>query len=95
MLNPIFWKKVQGQKHPGRWGIEEHQIPSVKVLFKTIVKSHKHPGIKLLTDIEQDLLRPLASPDHNELSNTMCIVVSDAICDIKLALLIQNRVTKF
>ena len=21
MLNPIYWKKVQGQKHPGRWGI--------------------------------------------------------------------------
>ena len=46
MLNPIFWKKVQGQKHPGRWGIVEHQIPSIKVLFKTNAKSHKHPGIK-------------------------------------------------
>ena len=31
MLNPIFWKKVQGQKHPGRWGIVEHQLPSIKV----------------------------------------------------------------
>ena len=49
MLNPIFWMKVQGQKHPGRWGIVEHQIPSIKVLFKTNVKSHKHPGIKLLS----------------------------------------------
>ena len=49
MLNPIFWKKVQGQKHPGRWGIVEHQIPSIKVLFKTNAKSHKHPGIKLLS----------------------------------------------
>ena len=49
MLNPIFWKKVQGQKHPGRWGIIEHQIPSIKVLFKTNTKSHKHPGIKLLS----------------------------------------------
>ena len=48
-LNPIFWKKVQGQKHPGRWGIVEHQIPSIKVLFKTNAKSHKHPGIKLLS----------------------------------------------
>ena len=48
MLNPIFWKKVQGQKHPGRWGVVEHQIPSIKVLFKTNAKSHKHPGIKLL-----------------------------------------------
>ena len=28
MLNPIFWKKVQGQKYPGSWGIVEHQIPS-------------------------------------------------------------------
>ena len=42
VLNPIFWKKVQGQKHPGRWGIVEHQIPSIKVLFKTNTKSHKH-----------------------------------------------------
>ena len=49
MLNPIFWKKVQGQKHPGRWGIVEYQIPSIKVLFKTNAKSHKHPGIKLLS----------------------------------------------
>ena len=49
MLNPIFWKKVQGQKHPGRWGIVEHQIPSIIVLFKTNTKSHKHPGIKLLS----------------------------------------------
>ena len=24
MLNPIFWKKVQRQKHPGRWGFVEH-----------------------------------------------------------------------
>ena len=49
MLNPIFWKKVQGQKHPGRWGIVEHQIPSIKVLFKTNAKSHNSPGIKLLS----------------------------------------------
>ena len=26
-------RKVQGQKHPGRWGIVEHQIPSIKILF--------------------------------------------------------------
>ena len=50
MLNPIFWKKVQGQKHPGRWGIVEHQIPSIEVLFKTNTKSHKHPGITLLSE---------------------------------------------
>ena len=49
MLNPIFWKKIQGQKHPGRWGIVEHQIPGTKVLFKINAKSHKLPGIKLLS----------------------------------------------
>ena len=49
MLNPIFWKKVQGQKHTGRWGIVEHQIASIIVLFNTNAKSHKHPGIKLLS----------------------------------------------
>ena len=49
MLNPIFRKKVHGQKHPGVWRIVEHQIPSIKVLFKTNAKSHKHPGIKLLS----------------------------------------------
>ena len=49
MLNPIFWKNVQGQKHTGKWGIVEHQIPSIKVLFKTNAKSHKHPSIKLLS----------------------------------------------
>ena len=49
MLNPIFWKKVQGQKHPGRWGIVEHQTSSIKVLFETNAKSPKHPGIKLLS----------------------------------------------
>ena len=49
MLNQIFWKKVQGEKHPRRWGIVEHQIPNIKVLFKTNAKSHKYPGIKLLS----------------------------------------------
>ena len=38
MMNPIFWKKVEGQKHPGRWEIAERQIPSVKMLFKQIPK---------------------------------------------------------
>ena len=46
MLNPIFSKKVQGQTHPGRWGIVEHQIPNIKVLFKTNTKGHKHPSIR-------------------------------------------------
>ena len=49
MLNPIIWKKAQGQKHPGKWGIVEHQIPSIKGLFKINAKSHKHPSIKLLS----------------------------------------------
>ena len=49
MLNSIFSKKVQGQKHPGRWGIVEHQIPSIKVLFKTNTKGHKHPSNRLLS----------------------------------------------
>ena len=55
MLNPIFLKKVQGQKHPGRWEIAERQIPSVKMLFKTNIKGHKHPSIRLFI-IEQDTI---------------------------------------
>ena len=55
MLNPIFWKKVQGQKHPRRWEIAERQIPSIKMLFKTNTKGHKHPSIRLLI-IEQDTI---------------------------------------
>ena len=38
MLNATFWKKIQGQKHPGRWEIAERQLPSVKMLFKQIPK---------------------------------------------------------
>ena len=57
MLNPIFWKKVQGQKHPGRWGIVEHQIPSIKVLFKTNIKSHKHSSIRLLSESKTLLVK--------------------------------------
>ena len=49
-VESIFWKKVQGQKHPGRWGIVEQQIPSIKVVFKKMPKvSNKHPSIKLLS----------------------------------------------
>ena len=36
MLNPIFLKKVQGQKHPGRWEIAEPKILSVKCSLKQI-----------------------------------------------------------
>ena len=56
VLNPIFWKKVQGQKRPGRWGIVEHQIPSIKVLFKTNTKGHKHPSIRLLSKSKTQLV---------------------------------------
>ena len=53
MFNPIFWKRVQGQEHPGRWEITERQIPSVKMLFKRNIKGHKHTSIRLFI-IEQD-----------------------------------------
>ena len=56
MLNPIFWKKVQGQKHPGRWGIVEYHIPSIKVLFITNTKCHKHPSIRLLSKSKTQLV---------------------------------------
>ena len=46
MLNPVFWKEVQGQKHPGRWEIAEHNTPSVKKLFKT--NGHKHHSISFI-----------------------------------------------
>ena len=55
MLSPIFWKKVQRQKHPGRWEIAERQKPSIKMLFKTNIKGHKHPSIRLFI-IEQDTI---------------------------------------
>ena len=47
---------VQGQKHPGRWGIVEHQIPSIKVLFKTNNKGHKHPSIRLISKSKTQLV---------------------------------------
>ena len=56
VLNPIFSKKVQGQKHPGRWGIVEHQIPSIKVLFKTNTKGHTHPSIRLISKSKTQLV---------------------------------------
>ena len=52
----MFSKKVQGQKHSGRWGIVEHQIPSIKVLFKTNNKGHKHPSIRLLSKSKTQLV---------------------------------------
>ena len=56
VLNPIFSKKVQVQKHPGRWGIVEHKIPSIKVLFKTNTKGHKHPSIRLVSKSKTQLV---------------------------------------
>ena len=56
VLNPIFSKKVQGQKHPGRWGIIEHQISGIKVLFKTYTKGHKHPSIRLISKSKTQLV---------------------------------------
>ena len=55
MLNPIFSKKVQGQKHHGRWGTVEHQIPSIK-MFKTNTNSHKHPNIRVLSKSKTQLV---------------------------------------
>ena len=55
MLDPIFWNKVQGQNHPGRWEIAEHQIHSIKVLFKTNTKGHEHHSIRLFIR-EQDAI---------------------------------------
>ena len=55
MLHPIFWKKIQWQKHPRRWDIAERQILSIKMLFKTNTKGHKHPSIRLFV-IEQDTI---------------------------------------
>ena len=55
MLNPIFWQKVQGHSYSGRWEIAERQIPSVKMLFETNNKGHKHPSIRLFV-IEQDTI---------------------------------------
>ena len=43
-------KEGPGTKKSGRWGIAEHQIPSIKV-FKKNTKGHKHPSIK-----EQDTI---------------------------------------
>ena len=55
MLNPMFWKKVQGQKYPGRWEIAERKIPSVKMLFNTNTNGHKHLSIGLII-IEQNTI---------------------------------------
>ena len=58
MLNPIFWKIVQGQKHPGRWETAEHQIPSLKMLFETKTKGHNHPSIRIFITEENTIGKP-------------------------------------
>ena len=55
MWNAILWKKVHGQKYPGMWEIAEHEVPSVKMLFKTNTDGHKHPSISLFI-IELDTI---------------------------------------
>ena len=42
-------------KYPGRWEIAERKIPSVKLLFKTNSKGHKHPSTSLFI-IEQNTI---------------------------------------
>ena len=58
-------KEGPGTETSWRWGIVEHQIPSIKVLSKTNAKSHKHPGIKLLFIIK--LQDTIGKPKKTEL----------------------------
>ena len=30
VFNPMFYKKVQGQKHPNRWAVAESKLPSFR-----------------------------------------------------------------
>ena len=69
-------KEGPGTKHPGRWGIVKHQILSVKVLFKTNSKSHKHPGIKLLSSESKTQL----VNQRKQNSYRKCIYVYIYIC---------------
>ena len=41
-------KESPGRKHPGRWGIVEHQIPSIKMLFKGAVSYRIWQGLLIL-----------------------------------------------
>ena len=67
MLSPIFWKKAQGHKHPGRWEIAKRKIPSVKMLFETNTNDPKHPCISLFI-IEQDTIEE--SKDNSKWHST-------------------------
>ena len=77
VLYPIFSKKVQGQKHPGRGGIVEQQIPSIKVLFKTNTKGHKHPSVRLLSKSKIVACR---RPGDKPLSDAMVVRLRTQIC---------------
>ena len=71
MLNPIFSKKVQRQKHPGKWGIVEHQIPNIKMLFKTNTIGHKHPSIRFLSsDSSWPVIPEVGFSQHRPLYST-------------------------
>ena len=39
LLNLIFWKKVQGQKHPGRWGVNRKHRQIHHIWFFSILVS--------------------------------------------------------
>ena len=80
LLNPIFSKKVQGQKHPGRRGIVEHKIPSIKVLFKTNTKCHTHPSIRLLSKSKTQLVN-----QRNQKVAFICAIDSSNVNSPQLA----------
>ena len=91
VLNPIFLKKVQGQKHPGRCGIVEHQIPSIK-MFKTNTKSHKHPSIRFLSKSKTQLVNqrkekvafsPGTAHSHNNNEHTYHLIAIRYIATYK------------
>ena len=52
MLNPIFLKKIQGQKHPGGERLLNANCQIIKMLFKINTNDHEHPSISLFI-IEQ------------------------------------------
>ena len=59
---------LQGQKHPGRWGMVEHQIPSIK-MFKTNTKSHKHPSIRFFIKERDTIDKPKRTKSGIQLRN--------------------------
>ena len=61
-------KEGPGVKYPGRWEIAGRQIPSVKMLFKTNTKGHKHPSIRLFITEQDTIGKPKKT---NVLSNLM------------------------